>query len=132
MPEPPPAERRDAASGVPAARLAQPPPVRIGPTPYVAWRQTALGAMTEAIEQRLILELVGDAEGHSVALRSAVSSRTPELLLTHRFFADRHAPERTVAGSEPGYSRCPPWQPAPLQALTEVAKPKLAWPCGVR
>lgn len=32
----------------------------IGPQAYESWRATALGAVTEAIEQRLILELMGD------------------------------------------------------------------------
>ena len=37
--------------------------VRIGPESYATWRKTSLGATTEAIEQRLILELAGDLSG---------------------------------------------------------------------
>lgn len=35
-------------------------PTAIGPEAYESWRKTSLGALTEAIEQRLILELMGD------------------------------------------------------------------------
>lgn len=35
-------------------------PAVIGPEAYESWRATSLGAVTEAIEQRLILELMGD------------------------------------------------------------------------
>jgi SAM-dependent methyltransferase len=35
----------------------------IGPQAYAAWRATALGAATEALEQRLMLDLVGDLTG---------------------------------------------------------------------
>jgi ubiquinone/menaquinone biosynthesis C-methylase UbiE len=35
-------------------------PTAIGPQAYQSWRTTSLGAVTEAIEQRLILELMGD------------------------------------------------------------------------
>ena len=37
-------------------------PTAIGPQAYQSWRTTSLGAVTEAIEQRLILELMGDLE----------------------------------------------------------------------
>lgn len=50
-------------------RRSSPPPadtVTIGPAPYAAWRNTALGAVTNALEQRLILELVGEAGGHRI------------------------------------------------------------------
>jgi SAM-dependent methyltransferase len=35
-------------------------PGQIGPKAYVAWRATLLGRVTEAIEQRLVLELMGE------------------------------------------------------------------------
>lgn len=35
-------------------------PTAIGPEAYESWRKTPLGTATEAIEQRLILELMGD------------------------------------------------------------------------
>jgi ubiquinone/menaquinone biosynthesis C-methylase UbiE len=38
----------------------------IGPATYAAWRQTALGRITEAIEHRLILDLAGDVTGKRV------------------------------------------------------------------
>ncbi|WP_296706371.1 class I SAM-dependent methyltransferase [Rhodoblastus sp.] len=38
----------------------------IGPAPYAAWRATSLGAITEAIEQRLILDMIGGVEGARV------------------------------------------------------------------
>ncbi len=38
-------------------------PTAIGPGAYATWRGTALGAATEAIEQRLVLELLGRVEG---------------------------------------------------------------------
>jgi predicted RNA methylase len=41
-------------------------PTAIGPEPYKSWRATSLGAVTEAIEQRLILELMGDLNGARV------------------------------------------------------------------
>ncbi len=37
-------------------------PTAIGPAAYESWRARSLGAVTEAIEQRLILELMGDLE----------------------------------------------------------------------
>lgn len=37
-------------------------PITIGPERYTAWRARTLGKITEAIEQRLILELMGDLE----------------------------------------------------------------------
>ncbi len=38
-------------------------PTTIGPKIYESWRATSLGAVTEAIEQRLILDLMGDLAG---------------------------------------------------------------------
>lgn len=38
-------------------------PAAIGPGAYATWRGTALGAVTEAIEQRLVLALLGDVRG---------------------------------------------------------------------
>ncbi len=38
-------------------------PTRIGPKVYNSWRATSLGAVTEAIEQRLILDLMGSLKG---------------------------------------------------------------------
>ena len=38
-------------------------PTAIGPSAYESWRATPLGALTDAIEQRLILELMGDLAG---------------------------------------------------------------------
>lgn len=38
-------------------------PMVIGPETYESWRKTSLGAVTEAIEQRLILKLMGDLKG---------------------------------------------------------------------
>ena len=35
----------------------------IGPRAYAAWRATSLGAVTETLEQRLMLDLVGDLAG---------------------------------------------------------------------
>jgi SAM-dependent methyltransferase len=42
------------------------PRPRIEPKTYVAWRSTALGAITEALEDRLLFELLGDAAGRRV------------------------------------------------------------------
>lgn len=41
-------------------------PVAIGPEAYAAWRATSLGAITEAIEQRLILSMMGELRGARV------------------------------------------------------------------
>jgi ubiquinone/menaquinone biosynthesis C-methylase UbiE len=38
-------------------------PTKIGPRVYNSWRMTSLGAVTEAIEQRLILDLMGSLKG---------------------------------------------------------------------
>jgi len=38
----------------------------IGPEAYVSWRATALGVVTEAIEQRLVLEMMGELAGRRV------------------------------------------------------------------
>ncbi len=38
----------------------------VGPAAYEAWRSSALGAVTEALEHRLVLELAGDLAGCSV------------------------------------------------------------------
>jgi 2-polyprenyl-3-methyl-5-hydroxy-6-metoxy-1,4-benzoquinol methylase len=38
----------------------------IGPAPYAAWRATSLGEITEAIEQRLILDMIGKIAGARV------------------------------------------------------------------
>ena len=38
-------------------------PTEIGPKVYETWRATPLGAVTETIEQRVILDLIGDVEG---------------------------------------------------------------------
>jgi SAM-dependent methyltransferase len=42
------------------------PPTVIGPAAYASWRATALGVITEGIEQRLILDLMGDLAGRRV------------------------------------------------------------------
>jgi SAM-dependent methyltransferase len=41
-------------------------PARIGPTAYASWRATPLGAITERLEQRLILGIAGDVAGRRV------------------------------------------------------------------
>lgn len=41
-------------------------PTETGPTAYETWRATSLGAITEAIEQRVILDLIGNVEGAHV------------------------------------------------------------------
>jgi hypothetical protein len=41
-------------------------PTAIGPKAYASWRRTPLGVITEEIEQRLILDLMGDLAGHLV------------------------------------------------------------------
>ncbi len=38
-------------------------PTTIGPQAYAGWRATSLGAITEAIEQQLLLDLMGDLAG---------------------------------------------------------------------
>lgn len=38
----------------------------VGPAAYTAWRGTRLGAVTEAIEQRLVLDLAGELAGRRV------------------------------------------------------------------
>lgn len=61
-------------------------PTTIGPEAYVSWRATPLGVITEAIEQRLILDLMGDPVGARVldagcgdgALVCAAASRGAE------------------------------------------------------
>jgi ubiquinone biosynthesis O-methyltransferase len=40
--------------------------VPIGPGAYASWRATPLGSITEAIEQRLMLELAGELQGRRV------------------------------------------------------------------
>lgn len=58
----------------------------IGPEPYASWRATSLGAVTEAIEQRLILDMIGEIRGARVldagcgdgALICALASRGAE------------------------------------------------------
>lgn len=47
-------------------RSGQDPAVRIGPARYAAWRASRLGAVTEALEQRLLRELAGDPAGRRV------------------------------------------------------------------
>ncbi len=41
-------------------------PIAIGPRPYTSWRAQPLGAITEDLEQRLILDLMGDLAGRRV------------------------------------------------------------------
>jgi ubiquinone/menaquinone biosynthesis C-methylase UbiE len=43
-----------------------PPPETIGPAAYARWRATTLGAVTEALEQRVMLELIGPLESKRV------------------------------------------------------------------
>lgn len=38
----------------------------IGPRAYASWRSTALGSVTDALEQRLILDLMGELSGRRV------------------------------------------------------------------
>lgn len=42
------------------------PPHTIGPDAYAVWRAAPLGVLTETIEQRLILELMGELDGRRV------------------------------------------------------------------
>ena len=61
-------------------------PTTIGPKAYESWRATSLGAVTEALEQRLILDLMGNLEGAHIldvgcgdgALVCAAASRGAE------------------------------------------------------
>ncbi len=55
-----PEERADVKPGAPAVTDAT------GPAVYARWRATALGAVTEALEQRCILALVGSIDGQRV------------------------------------------------------------------
>ena len=60
---------------------------RIGPEPYASWRRTTLGAITEALEERVILDLAGDVSRSRVldvgcgdgALACAVAARGAEV-----------------------------------------------------
>jgi ubiquinone/menaquinone biosynthesis C-methylase UbiE len=62
-------------------------PTTIGPEVYESWRATSLGVVTEAIEQRLILDLMGNIEGAYIldvgcgdgALVCAAASRGAEV-----------------------------------------------------
>ncbi|MGO9741339.1 MAG: class I SAM-dependent methyltransferase [Roseiarcus sp.] len=46
--------------------IAEPGPVVIGPSAYVAWRETSLGAITETLELRTMLDLMGEVKGAGV------------------------------------------------------------------
>ncbi len=62
-------------------------PPAIGPTAYAAWRETTLGAITEALELRTMLDLIGDPRGARTldagcgdgALACALASRGAEV-----------------------------------------------------
>jgi SAM-dependent methyltransferase len=62
-------------------------PTTIGPEAYASWRATPLGSITEKIEQRLILDMMGDLAGRRVldagcgdgALVCAAASRGAEV-----------------------------------------------------
>ena len=41
-------------------------PIPIGPEAYASWRATTLGVVTEALEQRLSLDLMGELSGRHV------------------------------------------------------------------
>lgn len=41
-------------------------PLAIGPQAYASWRTTSLGAITEAIEQRVVLDMMGELAGARV------------------------------------------------------------------
>jgi SAM-dependent methyltransferase len=41
-------------------------PITIGPEAYISWRASSLGAITAAVEQRLMLDLMGDVVGARV------------------------------------------------------------------
>jgi len=41
-------------------------PTSIGPEPYISWRAAPLGAITENIEQRLVLDMMGELAGRRV------------------------------------------------------------------
>lgn len=45
--------------------MAVPPPL-LGPAPYVTWRASELGKLTEATEDRLLFDLLGDVAGRRV------------------------------------------------------------------
>jgi len=61
--------------------------IGIGPARYAAWRATTLGAVTDDIEQRLILDLMGELSGRTVldagcgdgAFACALASRGAEV-----------------------------------------------------
>ncbi len=55
----------------------------VGPAGYAAWRATVLGSITEAIEQRLILELAGDVRGQR-ALDAGCGDGALALLIAQR------------------------------------------------
>jgi SAM-dependent methyltransferase len=48
-----------------ASDLGRPAPA-LGPGQYGGWRASTIGGITEDLERRLILELIGDVAGHSV------------------------------------------------------------------
>lgn len=89
-------------------------PTTIGPDAYRSWRGTSLGAITEAIEQRLILDLIGTLKGARVldagcgdgALVCAAASRgaavtgvdpDPAMLAAARARAERAGVKATFA-----------------------------------
>lgn len=90
-------------------------PTMIGPDAYKSWRATSLGAVTEALEQRLILDLLGTLEGARMldvgcgdgALVCAAASRgaavtgvdsDPAMLAAARARAERAGVKATFTG----------------------------------
>ena len=45
---------------------ATPAPIRISPADYQSWCASGLGAITESLEQRVILDLMGSVKGADV------------------------------------------------------------------
>lgn len=110
-----------------SAASSSPSPEAIGPETYARWRATTLGAVTEALEHRLLHELIGVVKGKSVLDLGCGDGLLTCALAAHGAHAVGIDADRRMLVAAQSRAACPESRPASVEGRVE----QLPFPDGM-